>query len=725
MTESECARQIRLLLIDDDADDHEVTRRLVRRIRSFRSEVRWEKTYEAGLAALRARICDICLLDYRLGARNGLELLAEARRGGCTVPVIFLTGQGERDTDDLAMKAGADDFLAKAELTAAALERSVRYALERAHNADELRGSEQLYRRIVETTVEGVWITDLEGRASFVNAQMAAMLGYAREKLVGRSISEFIDEYAYDAGKVNVLLRQRGPVQREVLFKRSGGGDLWAWVQTQPLLNAEGEHDANLIMVTDITERRRAETALRATEDFLAYHDALTGLPNRTLFQNRLVHALQVAARRDRLLAVHLIDIDHFKLVNDSLGHDVGDALLQEVATRLRRLLRKSDTVARLGGDEFAVLQPDIAKVDDAAVLGRKMVGGVREPFLVGAKELRPTASVGITIFPLDGTDACHLLKNADMAMYLAKRKDRNNFKFYTPSLSAELQARTAIIRDLQGALDRDEFVLHYQRQVDLRSGETVGVEALVRWRHHLRGLLLPAQFIHVAEDAGLSGRLGAWVLRAACAQNMAWQRAGLRPIRMAVNVSALQLAHKGFSAMVTDALARSGLSPKWLELEITESSLIQDHRAAELILRRLSKRGIRLALDDFGTGYSSLSYLNRLPIDRLKIDLSFVRGVDTDPTARAVAKTIIELGRALGQRVIAEGVETLQQAECLIAFGCDEAQGHFYARPLPAEDVAVALETDRWSASPMPSGVVPRPPSESTAPSERAESRR
>lgn len=697
---------LRILLVDDDEDDYNIACDVVQRIRSFRGNIHWEKTYEAGLAALRKQESDVCLLDCDLGLRSGLALLADARNGGCTVPIIFLTGKGERDTDDLALRGGADDYLAKAELTAAILERSVRYAVGRAHHSEKLRKSEQIYRCVVENTVDGVCIADAAGTARFVNAQMAAMLGYAPEEIVGRPLASFLHHHAHDVGDASLELgpppaTQQPVKQTDVPLRRKDGSRLWTWLQTQPLLDAEGRSAETLVIATDITERRRAEAVLHATEEHLAYHDALTGLANRTLFQNRLAHALENAKRQDRILAVHFIDLDQFKLVNDSLGHDVGDKLLKEVARRLRELLRASDTVARLGGDEFAILQADLARLDGAAALGQKMLGSLAEPFVVGDRVIRTTASIGITVYPLDDARGDQLLRNADMAMYLAKSEGRNNFKFFTPSLNEELQARTGMISDLHLALDRGEFRLVYQPQLELRSGAIVGIEALIRWQHPLRGLVWPGDFIRVAEESGLIERMDEWVLHEACAQNRAWQRMGLPPRRIAVNVSAIQFMHKELIATVSETLVRTDLEAKWLELEITETALITDHERAALTLRQLRQHGVQVALDDFGSGYSSLSYLSRLPISRLKIDQSFIRDIVTDPKARAVTKTIIELGHAMSLQVIAEGVETEEQADCLIAHGCDEAQGYYYRRPSSADDIATLLESERMRARP------------------------
>jgi len=433
--------------------------------------------------------------------------------------------------------------------------------------------------------------------------------------------------------------------------------------------------------VRDITERKHYESQLERQ----ANYDALTGLANRNLFQDRLSQALISARRNDRGLAVLFIDLDNFKHINDSLGHDAGDLLLTQVAARLVGNVREGDTVARQGGDEFVLILSEIREEDDVQVVAQKILKAMSAPFDIKGRELHITCSIGIASYPKDGEDSQTLLKNANAAMYRAKEMGRNNAQYYAAEMNVRAMERLVLENGLHHALERDEFLLHYQPQVDLQTGEITGMEALVRWQHPELGLVSPAMFIPVAEDSGLIVALGEWVLRTACAQNKAWQLAGLKPISIAVNLSARQFRQPDLVEMVAAILRETGLDPVCLELELTESLVMQDVEATIATLSRLKAMGLKLSVDDFGTGYSSLSYLKRFPIDTLKIDQSFVRDITTDPDDAAIAKAIISMAHDMQLRVIAEGVETEAQKSFLRLRRCDEMQGYFFSRPVPA----------------------------------------
>jgi diguanylate cyclase (GGDEF)-like protein len=395
------------------------------------------------------------------------------------------------------------------------------------------------------------------------------------------------------------------------------------------------------------------------------------------------------------MLALLLLDLDRFKVINDSLGHPAGDLLLQAVAERLRCSVRGCDLVARLGGDEFAVLQMELDGPDAAAALARRILSELDRPISVGERKVHTTASIGITLFPSDEASCDHLVKNADLAMYRAKAEGRNTFQFYTERMNAEVQARLALENALRAGLARDEFLLYYQPLADLRDGgRIVGVEALMRWQHPELGLILPGEFIPVAEDSGLIVDLGRWALRQACAQCRAWRDAGLPPVRVEVNISAVQLNRDDLAATVTEILTETGLNPAALGLEVTETLLAPDIQASATVLHHLRRLGIRLSIDDFGTGYSSLSYLGHFPFDRLKIDKAFVRSLCADNNDMAIIRAIIGMGQALGMRVLAEGDETADQRRSLAEAGCDEIQGYLISRPLPAEEMSEFLRT-------------------------------
>ncbi|HLB94997.1 MAG TPA: EAL domain-containing protein, partial [Nitrospiria bacterium] len=436
----------------------------------------------------------------------------------------------------------------------------------------------------------------------------------------------------------------------------------------------------------DVTERKQAEERLH----YLAHHDGLTDLPNRVLLMDRLSQALSRAPWHKRLVAVLFLDLDHFKRINDTLGHNIGDLLLKGAAARLATCVRAGDTIARLGGDEFAIVLADIAQPQDVPKIAQKILDALSTPFELAARQLFITTSIGISLYPNDGQEADALLKNADTAMYRAKEHGRNNYQFFLPNMNVQVTERLALETALRNALTGEEFILHYQPLVDLRTGKIISMEALLRWQSPEHGLVSPSQFIPVAEESGLIVPIGKWVLQTACAQNKAWQAAGLPPVRVAVNLSARQFQQENLVETITRALRETGLDPNALELELTES-IMQDTAAIEAMWQ-LKELGVEISIDDFGTGYSSLSYLKRLPINTLKIDQSFVRNMTTDKDDAVIAKTIIGLAHSLHLKAIAEGVETHEQLEFLRSHGCDRIQGYLFSLPLPAQDATKLL---------------------------------
>jgi diguanylate cyclase (GGDEF)-like protein len=428
--------------------------------------------------------------------------------------------------------------------------------------------------------------------------------------------------------------------------------------------------------------------------EYLAYYNVLTGLPNRTLLLDRITQAVQTAARNNWFVAVLYLDLDQFKTVNDSLGHNFGDLLLKAVSQRLRALVRTEDTVAHIGGDEFVVVLPNLKDHLNSSLVAQKILEEVRLPYLIDRQELHITASIGISICPNDGSDGLTLLRTADTAMYQAKSSGRNAYAFFTPEMTARAQETLRVSNDLRRAIERKEFILHYQPQIDLASGRIVGAEALIRWQHPEWGLVYPGKFIGVAEDTGLIQPMGEWVLREACRQNKAWQTAGFPHIDIAVNLSAKQFDHNQITRLTTEALSESGLEPKYLELEVTESIIMQNVEQAISVMNTLKTIGVKLSIDDFGTGYSSLSYLKRFPLDKLKIDQSFVRDIEADGDDAAIVTAIIGLAKSLNLRVIAEGVEKKLQLDFLRNGDCDEMQGYFFSKPIPpAEFEALMLK--------------------------------
>jgi diguanylate cyclase (GGDEF)-like protein/PAS domain S-box-containing protein len=545
--------------------------------------------------------------------------------------------------------------------------------------------------QILDQIHESVLTLDRLGYITSWNKGAERLFGYTALEAVGRHI---LFLYADEEADVEDAFAEQGGRMMEVRRRKKSGEVFWASLSLSPLCDLEDRPIGMIVYLTDITERKLAEERLH----HLAYYHELTGLPNRTLFGRLVDQALMVAQRNDATACVLYVDLNRFKLINGTLGRKVGDDLLRQVAERLRNALRDEDVVAHLSGDEFAVGLFDIRQHFEATTVAQKLQGALEIPFLVQGHDLRVGASIGIAVYPQDGPDAETLLRMADIAMERAKEHAENpdrSVAFYRLDMNEGMQQRMQIESGLRHALGNGELILHYQPKFEIGSSRLVGAEALVRWKHPVRGMIPPIEFIPLAESTGLIVQVGEWVLEQACAQAAIWQRAGLPPFRLAVNVSAREFT-ASLPGRVAETLRRYRLDAHWLELEITESTLMHDIEHVIAIMDRISALGVALSLDDFGTGYSSLSYLKRFPIDTLKIDRSFTTGIPQDPSDCAIASTIIGMGRKLGHRVIAEGVETLEQLEFLRQHGCDEVQGYLYGKPLPAYEFEKSLR-ENW----------------------------
>ncbi len=554
------------------------------------------------------------------------------------------------------------------------------------------RADEQMRKlsSALENTAESVMITDRRGVVEYVNPAFESITGFARNEVIGGKPS-IVKSGRQGPEFYRQLWRSitAGDVFSEVFVNKRKDGSLFYEEKTiTPLKNDAGEITHFVSTGHDITERMQTQEQLR----FLAHHDALTELPNRTLLLDRLRQALARVRRGNRRLAVVFLDIDRFKNINDTLGHDIGDHLLQDMSQRLLGCLRDGDTVARFGGDEFVVLLDDLGSVTDVTGIALKILEVLKPPFLVGEATLHVTASIGISLFPNDGEDSGTLLKNADTAMYRAKDLGRNNYQFYSADMSARAFERLTLENSLRHALEREQFVLYYQPQIDVRSGKIIGAEALLRWKHPEFGLVAPADFVPLLEETGLIMAVGEWVLRRACSQLRRWHDAGHAGLRVALNLSSRQFNDRNLARVVERIVSECGVSPDCIELEITEGLIMQQTRTTMDILSALNQTGIRLGLDDFGTGYSSLSYLRRFPLDTLKIDRSFVLDIPADPDDMAITQAIIMMGRSLKLDLIAEGVETPEQRDFLMDQGCPVMQGHLFGHPMPAEDFDVLL---------------------------------
>ncbi|MEH0167120.1 EAL domain-containing protein [Paucibacter sp. JuS9] len=545
---------------------------------------------------------------------------------------------------------------------------------------------------VFDSTMEAIIVTDSEARIVNVNNAFTSMTGYTADEVLGRNPS-FQQSGRQDArfyGRLWSSLTATGQWQGELWNRRKGGELFPVWESISVVRDAAGAVSGYVSILTDITRLKQAEERLR----HLANHDPLTGLPNRLLFVSSLQQSIERAKRHRTRMALIFIDLDRFKLVNDSMGHAAGDELLKEVGHRLKKVVRAEDVVCRLGGDEFTVVIEDVARVDDVATLAQKIISSLALPILLEGRELVVSASLGIALYPEDAEGVDELSRAADAAMYRAKEQGRNTFEFYTAEITDSVREQLAMEMDLRAALERNELTLHYQPQFDLSTMSVTGVEALLRWQHPKLGLLMPDRFVPVAEQTSLINALGAWVLQRACAQLRAWVDAGLEPIRMAINVSGRQVMYDHLVASVGGALEQYSLQDiaACVELELTESVLQTVEPSAE-ILNRLRSLGVRIAIDDFGVGYSSLGMLRHLPIDALKIDRSFIRNMPDDVNANAIVKAVISMAHALGLRVVAEGVETAVQLECLRELGCDDIQGFLLGIPMPAGEFQGLLQ--------------------------------
>jgi diguanylate cyclase (GGDEF)-like protein/PAS domain S-box-containing protein len=547
---------------------------------------------------------------------------------------------------------------------------------------DDWTAERTLFRAMIDQVPDYLFVKDTESRFVVANRAVAADLGLEPDELIGKTDFELHPKELaarFFADEQGVIRSGEPLIDIEEFVVGVTGSKKWLSTSKMPLRNQLNEVIGIVGISRDITERKRAEDQIH----FMAHHDALTGLPNRTLLMDRLSQALLQAQRNDRRVTTIFIDLDNFKVVNDSLGHSAGDILLRVVAGRMVECVRATDTVVRLGGDEFVILLIDQGDSTNVDSILDKIRAAISEPVAIEGQLFHVTGSIGLATFPEDGTDAETLLMNADVAMYRAKDMGRDNVQFYAAEMNIAAHERRVLQEGLRAGLERNEFALVYQPQVDLRSGRIFAVEALVRWNHPELGLVTPATFIPIAEESGLIVQLGDWVLREACRQNKAWQDAGMSRITVCVNVSARQFRERGWVKRVSNALAESRLEAKYLELELTESLLMQDMSHAIATMQELQAIGVQFAIDDFGTGYSSLSALKNFPVARLKIGQSFVRNLPHDANDRSIATAVISLGQKLNMKVIAEGVESEEQLAFLKDQDCDEVQGYLFSQPV------------------------------------------
>ncbi|MBL8448133.1 MAG: EAL domain-containing protein [Zoogloeaceae bacterium] len=696
----------RILIVDDDVP----LRQTLPRVLALAGRT-FDESGSVGEAiqCLEHQIYDLVLLDYRLPDATGLALLDWLQSQHREEAVVMISGEDGIDAAIGALRRGADDFVRKpyhvAQLQRAVQSALHKAALERANRAmgERLRASERLHRYLVESSPDLVFTLDPQARFTFINPRIESLLGYERNQLLNRPFATIL--LPDDVPRVEMLTSNpdNAPAsgynlelrlcRNRASWPRASMGHITVALNAMPMY-ARSEGDSNQKhlgtygVARDISERKRAEEII----SFQAYHDQLTHLPNRVLFKDRLEVAIAQAQRRSGTLAVMFVDIDRFKLVNDTYGHSEGDLLLRGVATRLKETLRRGDTLARLGGDEFTILLPDINQPEDAEIIARKVLDLMQVPFQLSRGDFRVSASIGIALFPRDGDSAESLTQHADVAMYQVKRSGRNGFRFFDTELNAHYRQRIELENDLRTALERDEFELFFQPQISVSQRRVIAVEALIRWHHPIHGLLSPASFIQVAEEVGLISGISRWVIDRAAQQLAHWRASGYPDLRMSFNLSPHDFDREGIVECIRDTLARHRLPPDAMDVEITESVMMQDTAAVTAKVKQLREVGVGISIDDFGTGYSALAYLQKFPISALKIDRSFVRDLDS-PGTHPIISAITGIARGFGLHLVAEGVETAAQAKMLRNLGCDCMQGYFFSRPVDSVATSKLLE--------------------------------
>lgn len=682
----------RLLLIEDNPGDARLLREMLNEQGSHNIEFTHVECMSEAEKHLAECEVDIILLDLGLPDAQGLEAVRRAHAAAPRVPLVVLTALDDESLAAQALQEGAQEHLIKGQVDTRGLTRALRYAVERKIMEEALFVETERAQVTLNSIGDAVACTNISGHLTFLNIVAERMTGWSWQEAEGRPMAEVFRVLDATSRETipNPMVMAVGQdrtvhLPSNCILVRRDGFEIPIEDSAAPIHDREGGSTGAVIVFRDVSATR----AMALQMAHSAQHDFLTGLPNRMLLNDRVSQAIALASRHMKQVAVLFLDLDGFKYINDSLGHSIGDKLLQSIAKRLVHCVRDSDTVSRQGGDEFVVLLSEAEQSEDAAIIARRMLQAVAEPHSIDQRDLHVTTSIGVSVYPDDGLDAEALIKNADTAMYQAKENGRQSYRFFKPAMNIRAVERQSIEESLRRALERQELALRYQPKVNLRTGAITGAEALIRWMHPTRGSVPPAQFIPIAEECGLILAIGRWVLREACEQARAWVDAGLPMATMAVNVSAMEFRDENFLDGLFAILNETGLDPRSLELELTESVLMKHAEAAASILQTLRERGVQVAVDDFGTGYSSLSYLRKFPIDTLKIDQSFVRQITAGGDDTSIVTAVISMARSLKLRVVAEGVEAPEQVGFLRAHECDEAQGYYFSPPVLPQQFA------------------------------------
>lgn len=688
----------RILVISNDADDVRALRQALHDASDGPFAVEDAASLADGLRRIGQGGVDAVLLDWHLPDSAGMAGFDQVHAAAHHTPIVALCAPADEQEAREAVQRGAQGWLSKGYFDNNLVPQSLRNVIERMKAEQKLFAIQARAQITLNSIGDAVVSVDMHGHVDYLNIAAERMTGWTRDEARGKPVADVLVLVAADGARlvgnpVEAVLRAGLPegLSGEVILVDRLGQRRRIADSAAPIFDWNGQLAGAVMVFRDISDT----VALTMQMTHLAQHDFLTNLPNRVLLNDRVSQAIASARRSGTCPALLFLDLDKFKHINDSLGHAVGDHLLQAVAARLLDCVRTSDTVSRHGGDEFVVLLADERRGQDAALAAEKILAAISMPFVIDGHQLHTSASIGISVFPLDGPDAATLVKHADTAMYHAKERGRNGYQFFRHDMNVRAVERQQVESSLRLALERSEFALHYQPKLDLQSGAITGVEALLRWEHPEWGLVLPERFIHIAEECGLVVPLGRWVLREACAQAVRWRDSGLGPVSIAVNVSAMEFRHRDFFDQARAIFDATGADPACLQLELTESVLMRDVATSARLLAQFKAMGVQIAVDDFGTGYSSLSYLSAFPIDVLKIDQSFVRVIDGSLDSNgAIVSAVIGMGRSLHHRVVAEGIENARQLDFLRRQGCGEGQGYYFSKPVDAARMQALLGT-------------------------------
>jgi diguanylate cyclase (GGDEF)-like protein/PAS domain S-box-containing protein len=688
-----------LLLIENDAADSLAIREM---LAGDPLDIQCAESLSGGIERLSGSNIVAILLNLSLPDSKGIETFDNIYAAAPALPILILGDSGVEGLAIQALQRGAQDYLLKPHLNSHSLTRALHNMIERKLLKEALFQEKERAQVMLNCIGDAVLSTDVSGNINYLNVVAERMTGWPWKEASGRPLAEVLHiidgstrEPARSPLELSIQQDKTVGLSANCILIRRDGYESHIEDSSAPIHDGQNRITGAVMVFHDVSVAR----AMAIQMSHLAQYDCLTDLPNRVLLKDRLTQAIALSHLRSNQLALLYLDLDRFKSINDSLGYALGDQLLQSVAERVGTCLRSTDTLSRVGGDEFVVMLAEVKSAGESATIARRIMAALVPPHHMAEHELHVSVSIGISNYPGDGLEVDALLASAETAMYKAKENGRNNYRFFTPEMNTGAVERQSLEGDLRRALDRQEFVLHYQPKVNLETGAITGAEALVRWMHPDRGLVPPLQFIAIAEDTGLIVPIGQWVLREACTQAQKWMDAGLPSMSMAVNVSSVEFRSPGFLASLRTILHETGWDPHLLEIELTESVLMQDSETSASVLQALKAMGIQLALDDFGTGYSSLSYLKRFPINVLKIDQSFVRDINADSNGPTIVEAVISMGKSLKQRVIAEGIETAEQLAFLLAHRCDEGQGYYFSPPVIAAQFGQLLESSLASA--------------------------